>query len=96
MHMDVITGTPAYYSEVANLMVDLIRKQRAVIYTDFVRDVAPIAVALREKGLSSWSYHGKNMSSHDKLKAVDNWCPANSDIQVCTCSLMHLCVRHVD
>ena len=56
--MYVISGTPAYYSEVANLMVDLIQKQRTVIYTDFVRDVAPIAIALRERGLSSWSYHG--------------------------------------
>ena len=93
MHVYVTSGTPAYYSEVANLMVDLIQKQRAVIYTDFVRDVAPIAIVLRERGLSSWSYHGKNMSSHDKLKAVDNWCPANSDIQVC--GLMHLCVRHL-
>ena len=56
MHMYVISGTPAYYSEVANLMVNLIQKQRAVIYTDFVRDVAPIAIALRERGLSSWRY----------------------------------------
>ena len=73
-----------YYSEVANLMVNLIQKQRTVIYTDFVRDVAPIhvAIALKERGLSSWNYHGKKMSSHDKLKAVDNWCPADSDIQV--------------
>ena len=52
------------------------------MYADFVKDVAPIAIALTEKGLNSWSYHGKNMSSHDKLKAVDTWCPEDSNIQV--------------
>ena len=52
------------------------------MYTDFVKDVAPLAIALREKGIKSWSYHGKNMYTHDKVKAVDNWCPEDSNIQV--------------
>ena len=52
------------------------------MYTDFVKDVAPLAIALHEKGIKSWSYHGKNMSTHDKVKAVDNWCPEDSSIQV--------------
>lgn len=76
-------GTPSYYSDMANHLTDLIDKQRAVVYTDFVKDVAPLAIALREKGLQSWSYHGKNMSSHDKVKAVREWCPEDSTIQVC-------------
>ena len=79
------TGTPPYYSVLADRLVDCIDKKRAIVYTDFVKDVAPLAIALRERGISSWSYHGKNMSSHDKVKAVDNWCPEDSSIQVNLC-----------
>jgi superfamily II DNA helicase RecQ len=68
------------------ILVNLIGKKRTIVYTDFVKDVAPVAIALRERGLSSWSYHGKNMSSHDKLKAVDNWCPEDSTIQIMVCT----------
>ena len=75
-------GTPSYYTAIANHLVQLIGKERAIVYTDFVKDVAPIAIALAERGMSSWGYHGKNMSSHDKLKAVDTWCPKDSNIQV--------------
>ena len=78
----LILGSPLYYSGVADILVSLIQKERAIVYTDFVKDVAPLAIALREKGLYSWSYHGKNMSSHDKVKAVEDWCPENSTIQV--------------
>ena len=77
-----LVGTPSYYSELAGYIVNLVEKKRAVVYTDFVKDVAPFAIALREKGLNSWSYHGKNMSSHDKVKAVDDWYPEDSTIQV--------------
>ena len=76
------TGTPAYYTSLADHLVDLIGKQRAIVYTDFVKNVAPLAIALREQGIDSWSYHGKNMTSHDKLKAVESWCPEDSGIQV--------------
>lgn len=81
-----IIGSPHYYSGIADILVQLIGKERAIIYTDFVKDVAPLAIVLREKGLQSWSYHGKNMSSHDKVKAVDDWCPEKSTIQVLTYS----------
>ncbi len=63
-------------------MVKLIENKRSLIYTDFVKDVVPLSIALRERGYSSWSYHGKNMTTHDKIKAVDSWCPEDSDIQV--------------
>lgn len=75
-------GTQSYYTQVADHLVELIGEHRAIVYTDFVKDVAPLAIALREKGISSWSYHGKNMSTHDKVKAVNNWCPQDSSIQV--------------
>ena len=74
-------STPSYYTAIANHPAELVGKQRAIVYTHFVKDVAPIAIALGERGMSSWSYHGKNMSSHDKLKAVDTWCPEDSNIQ---------------
>lgn len=54
-------GTPSYYSGMANYLANLIDKKRSIVYSDFVKDVAPLAIALREKGLQSWSYHGKNI-----------------------------------
>ena len=72
----------SYYTAIANYIVDLIQEERSLIYTDFVKDVVPLSIALREKGISSWSYHGKNMSTHDKTKAVNNWCPEDLTIQV--------------
>ena len=78
----LVTGTPAYYTSLADHLVDLIGKQRAIVYTDFVKNVAPLAIALREQGIDSWSYHGKNMTSHDKLNVVESWCPEDSGIQV--------------
>lgn len=80
--MHSITGTPPYYTTLADRLVELIGKQRAIVYTDFVKNVAPLAIALRERGITSWSYHGKDMTSHDKLKAIESWCPESSDIQV--------------
>lgn len=79
----ISAGTSSYYTEMAHRIVDIVQKQRAIVYTDFVKDVAPLAIALIENGISSWSFHGKNMSSHDKVKAVDSWCLPDSSIQVC-------------
>ncbi|XP_064389138.1 ATP-dependent DNA helicase RecQ-like [Halichondria panicea] len=64
-------GRPSYYTELADYVVNIVQKQRAIVYIDFVKDVAPLVIALREKGLSTWSFHGKNMSSHDKVNAVE-------------------------
>ena len=67
-------------------VVQLVGQKRAIVYLNFVRDVAPVAIALREKGVRSCSYHGKNMSSHDKVKAMDHWRPNDSSIQVMVCT----------
>lgn len=75
-------GSASYYSCVADHVVKWIENKRSLVYTDFVKDVVPLSIALRERGYNSWSYHGKNMTSHDKTKAVDSWCPQDSDIQV--------------
>ena len=53
---------------------------------DFVKDVAPMAIALQERGISSSSYHGKNMSSDDKVNAIHSWCPSDSTVQVMVCT----------
>lgn len=57
-------GTATYYTRLAEILCSLIRKRRSVVYVDF-KDIAHMAIALRERGISSSSYHGKNMSSHD-------------------------------
>lgn len=53
---------------------------------DFVKDIAPVAIALQERGFKSCSYHGKNMSSHDKVNALNNWCPTDSILEVMVCT----------
>ena len=59
-------STDSYYMAIAYNIVQLIQNKRALIYTDFVKDVVPLSIALWEKGISSYSYHGKNMTIHDK------------------------------
>lgn len=83
-HFDHTLGTTSYYSVLSDHLVNLIKNQRAIVYTDFVKDVAPLAISLSEKGINSCGYHGKNMSSHDKVKTVENWSPDDSNIQVST------------
>ena len=78
----MFVGTEPYYMAIADIIAQVIKKEKALIYTDFVKDVVPLSIALREKGISSWSYHGKNMTSHDKAKALNSWCPEDSNIQV--------------
>lgn len=44
-------GTPFYYIAIANHLAEIIEKQRVIIvYTDFAKDAAPIAIALAERG----------------------------------------------
>ena len=38
------------------------------------------------QGIQSCSYHGKSMSSHDKVKAMNQWWPNDSSIQVMVCT----------
>lgn len=44
-------GTDCYYMATADNIVQLIQNKRALIYTDFVKDVVPLSIALREKEL---------------------------------------------
>ena len=72
----IYSGTTLYYQIVAEHCVKLNVEQRRILYTDFVRDVAYLAIALQEKGLKNgWTYHGKNLPS------LDGWYPKDSNIQ---------------
>jgi hypothetical protein len=73
--------TKSYYTATADHLANLIKKARALIYRDFVKDVVPLSIALREKGITSWSYHRKNTTSHDMIKALNSCCPNDSTIQ---------------
>ncbi len=75
-------GSATYYTNLAEKLLEVIENKRTIVYVDFGKDVAPLTIALNEKGVNSCGYHGKKMSIHDKVKAVGNWCPANSTIQV--------------
>ena len=76
-----LTGTTDYYMTIAGYVTEVIGRNQSIVYTDFVKDVAPLAIALKEKGINSSSYHGKNLSSHDKVKIIENWCLDDSIIQ---------------
>ena len=84
--MYICVGTATYYTRLAETLCRLIGKCRSLVYMDGVKYVAPMAIALQERGISSSSYHGKNMSSHDKVSAIHNWCPSDSTVQVMVCT----------
>ena len=79
------SGTGSYYPFLSNHLTELISSQRAIVYADFVKDVAPLAIALCERGINSWGYHRKQMSGDEKLKAIEN-----STVQVCTITVVKI------
>ena len=89
------SGTGSYYAFLSNHLTELISNRRAIIYTDFVKDVAPLAISLRERGINNWGYHGKQMSGHVKLKAIENWDPENSTVQVCSITEVKITLIYV-
>lgn len=48
------------------MLADFINNKRALIYIDFIQDVAPLAIALQELGVQTTGYHGDKMSYTDK------------------------------
>ena len=40
---------------------------------NFIRDVALLAISLRQHGLETCGYHGDKMTANDKQKALENW-----------------------
>ena len=54
------------------------------MYMDFVKDIAPLAIALNENGLKCGAFHGKKLSPQDKTKLVENWMEGEIQVMVCT------------
>lgn len=49
-----------------------------------MKDVAPLAISLRQQGLESCGYHGEKMSTHDKQVTLENWQTGQIRVMVCT------------
>ena len=73
-------------SQIAKQLISFIenKEQRVIIYVDFIKDVAPLAISLRQAGFETCSYHGQKMSGHDKLQSMESWRSNAVKIMVCT------------
>ena len=76
--------TAAKVDKYTNLASLLLGDGKAIIYIDFVKDVAPLAISLRQQGLESCGYHGEKMSTHDKQVTLENWQKGQIRVMVCT------------
>ena len=56
--------------------------QQKLNFSNFIKPTAPLAIALREHGLESTSYHGDGLSFSDKREALESW--RNGQVMVCT------------
>ena len=65
-------------------VLPILGNSKALVYVDFVRDVAPLAINLRQHGHQSCGYHGENMSAHDKQMTLQNWQKGQIQVMVCT------------
>ena len=59
------------FTHLAQQIHPIVSDKRATVYLDAAKHVPRLMIALRQLGLKSCGYHGKNMSSHDKLKALE-------------------------
>lgn len=60
------------------------KDQRAIIYVDFVKDAAPLAICFCQAGYKAGSYHGQKLSSHDKILSIDSWRNGSIKVMVST------------
>ena len=65
-------------------MAEAVEGKKAIVYMDFVKDVAPVAIALQEKGIKSAAFHGKKLTASDKSKLVSSWRSGVIHAMVCT------------
>ena len=74
------------YEKLAKALLPCIesKEMKIIIYVDFVKDVAPLAISLRQAGYKTCAYHGQKMSAHDKLEALESWQTGVVKIMVCT------------
>jgi len=74
------------YTNIATQVMKVLanKEQRAIIYVDFVKDTAPLAISLCQAGYKACSYHGQKLSSHDKLVSIDSWRNGSIKVMVST------------
>ena len=72
------------FTHLAQQIHPIVSDERATVYLDAAKHVPRLTIALRQLGLKSCGYHGKNMSSHDKLKTLENWKSGDIDEMVST------------
>ena len=72
------------YSNWASQLIPHLKEAKAIVFLDFIRDVAPLAISLQQNGLRSCSYHGDKMTVHDKVMALDSWKSGQIQVTVCT------------
>ena len=72
------------YERIANQLHPHIGKKKSIVYLDFVQDIAPVAIALQQLGITSCSYHGQKMPPNDKAKAMENWRTGEVQVMICT------------
>lgn len=82
--MHIPTGGINKYTNLASQLLPMVKECKAIIYVDFIRDVAPLAINLRQSGLESCAYHGEKMTSNDKHKTLENWRSGHIQVMVCT------------
>ena len=71
------------YERIANQLHPHIGKKKSIVYLDFVQDIAPVAIALRQLGITSCSYHGQKMPPNDKAKAMENGRSSSHGLHIC-------------
>ena len=72
------------YERIGHQLLEHIETKKTIVYLDFVQDIAPVAIALRQLGATTCSYHGQKMSPNDKVKAMENWTQGEIQVMVCT------------
>ena len=60
------------FNSFADEVSSLIGNECSIVYTDFANHVAPIVIALRDRGVQAIGYYGK-MNERDKLDAYKKW-----------------------
>ena len=68
------TGDPKRITYWAEITAPLISNGQCIVYVDFVEDVAPLCMKLREQhDVKAGSFYGRGLSGHDKDEVLKSW-----------------------
>ena len=67
------------YTGFANSVSKIIKKDNAIVYTDFIADIASITQALNELGITCAHFHG-DLDAQSKLSSYRQW--TNGEVQL--------------